>query len=428
MILIVGAGLAGLVCAKELERLGVTDYLLVEAEAEPGGRVRSRVTPEGFVLDRGFQVLLDSYPAVKKHLDIKALEPRYFDSGAILQDQGQSWTVADPRRHPTKLPVSAFGSEFTTSDKAKLALLAAQLLASRDNGLLNECASDRDYSTAHFLWLRGFSPKIIERFFRPFFGGVFLDEKLSTSAGLFKYYLKKFATGRALLPAKGIGEVGRQLAGKLTPGKLRLGCRVERLERLGDGADAAVTDAGERIAFDHLMLATEGPATARLLERPAPGGAAHRTTVVYFATDASLYKPAMLVLPAGRGRVVRHFAQLTNVAPEYAPEGQHLITATVLDRRGMDDSGLASAAAMEIAAIYPAAANRLNPVAVLDVPYAQHVQAAGFARGLPVPPAATYLDNVWLAGDQTTACSIQAAMTSGEQAAAFLAARMKDEG
>ena len=423
MILIVGAGLAGLVCAKELERLGVTDYLLVEAESEPGGRVRSTVTLEGFVLDRGFQVLLDSYPAVKKHLDIPALEPRYFDSGAILQDQGQSWTVADPRRHPTKLPASAFGSEFTAKDKAKLALLAAQVIASRDNGLLNESASDRDYSTAHFLWLRGFSPKIIERFFRPFFGGVFLDEKLGTSAGLFKYYLKKFATGRALLPAKGIGEIGRQLAGKLSAGKLRLGCRVERLERLGDGADAAVTETGERIGFDHLLLAAEAPATARLLERPAMAGGAHRTTVVYFATDVSLYKNPMLVLPAGRSRIVRHFAQLTNVAPEYAPAGQHLLSATVLDRRGMDDDTLASAAAMEIAAIYPAAANRLNPIAVIDVPYAQHLQPAGFARGLPTPPAPTYLNNVWLAGDQTTACSIQSAMTSGEQAAAFLAAR-----
>ena len=425
MILIVGAGLAGLVCAKELERLGVTDYLLVEAEAEPGGRVRSRVTPEGFVLDRGFQVLLDSYPAVRRHLDLKALEPRYFDSGAILQDQGQSWTVADPRRHPTKLPTSAFGSEFTASDKAKLALLAAQVIASRDNGLLNECASDRDYSTAHFLWLRGFSPKVIERFFRPFFGGVFLDEKLGTSAGLFKYYLKKFATGRALLPARGIGEVGRQLAGKLAGGKLRLACRVERLELLGDGADAAVTDTGERIAFDHLLLATEAPASARLLNRPAAMSGAQRTTVVYFATDVSLYKPAMLVLPAGRGRTVRHFAQLTNVAPEYAPAGQHLLSATVLDRRGLDDDALSSAAAMEIAAIYPAAANRLNPVTVVDVPYGQHPQPAGFARGLPAPPAPTYLNNVWLAGDQTTACSVQSAMSSGEQAAAFLAARAR---
>lgn len=425
-IVVVGAGLAGLVCAKELERLGVTDYLLLEAEPEPGGRVRSRTTPEGYVLDRGFQVLLDSYPAVKKHLDIPALEPRYFDSGAILQDAGQEWTVADPRRHPTKLPASAFGAVFTPGDRARLALLIARLLATRDAGLLNECASDRDYSTAHFLWLQGFSSKIIERFFRPFFGGVFLDEKLGTSAGLFRYYLKKFATGRAFLPAKGIGAVTQQLADKLSAGKLRLNCRVERLERLGNGADAVITAAGERIEFDHLLLATEAPATARLLERPALAGTAHRTTVVYFSTDVSLYKEPMLVLPAGRGRIVRHFAQVTNVAPEYAPAGRHLLTATVLDRRGLDDDDtLASAAAMEISAMYPTVANRLDPVAVIDVPYAQHGQPAGFARGLPAIPAPTYLDNVWLAGDQTTACSIQAAMASGEQAAAFLAGRVK---
>ncbi len=423
-IVIVGAGLAGLVCAKELARLGVTDFLLLEAETEPGGRVRSQTGPEGFVLDRGFQVLLDSYPAVKKHLDLSALEPRYFDSGAILQDQGESWTVADPRRHPTRLPASAFGGAFTSGDRAKLALLITKLLATRDGSLLGECASDRDYSTAHFLWLRGFSPKIIERFFRPFFGGVFLDEKLGTSAGLFRYYLKKFATGRALVPAKGIGEIGRQLAGKLPEGTLRLGCRVERLELLGPGADAVVTAAGERIEFDRLLLATEGPATARLLARPALAGTAHRTTVVYFATDRSMYAEKMLVLPAGRGRIVRHFAQLTNVAPEYAPPGQHLISATVLDRRGMDDDdALASAAALEISAIYPVVADRLNPLGVIDVPYAQHGQPAGFARGLPPAPAPTFLNNVWLAGDQTGACSVQSAMAGGEAAAAFLAAR-----
>lgn len=422
-IVIVGAGLAGLVCARELARLGVTDFLLLEAETEPGGRVRSQVSPEGFVLDRGFQVLLDSYPAVRKHLDIPALEPRYFDRGAILQDQGESWVVADPRRHPTRLPASAFGGAFTSGDRAKLALLATGLFTTRDGSLLSECASDRDYSTAHFLWLRGFSPKIIERFFRPFFGGVFLDEKLSTSAGLFRYYLKKFATGRALLPAKGIGEITRQLASRLPEGTLRLGCWVERLALLGPGADAVVTTTGERIEFDRLLLATEGPATARLLDRPAPAGTAHRTTVVYFAADRSMYAEKMLVLPAGRGRVVRHFAQLTNVAPEYAPAGRQLVSATILDRQGLDDRALASAAALEIGAIYPAVADRLHLLAVVDVPYAQHGQPAGFARGLAASPAPTSLSNVWLAGDQTGACSVQSAMAGGEAAAAFLAGR-----
>ena len=423
MIVIVGAGLAGLVCARELERLGVSDYLLLEAEDAPGGRVRSHRSPDGFVLDRGFQVLLDSYPAVRRHLDIAALEPRYLESGAIIHDQGQTWTLADPRRHPADLPEDVFGAAFPLTDKLRLVRLLTEVLAASGDGILADTASDHDCSTAHFLWMRGFSPAIIERFFRPFFGGVFLDEKLGTSAALFRYYLKKFATGRTLLPARGMGEIPRQLAAGIPVGKMRLGCRVERLEHLGNGADALMTTAGERIAFDHLLLATEAPATARLLDRPLRSKPALVTTAVFFAAGAPLYERAMLGGPAGRGRLVRHFVQLTNAAPEYAPAGQHLLSATILDHRGLDDARLADAARAEIAAIYPAAQD-LTTVAVVDVPYGQHLQPPGFARGLDPAPAPTYLDNVWLAGDQTGACSIQSAMTSGERSAAFLARRL----
>ena len=421
MIVIIGAGLAGLVCAKCLADGGGRDFLLLEARAEPGGRVRSERTPEGFVLDRGFQVLLDSYPAVRCHLDLPALAPRYFESGAILHDEGQTWTVADPRERPGDLPGTALGDMFPLADKTRLARLVAELLLTPDERLLAACASPADVSTAHFLWSRGFSAAIVERFFRPFFGGVFLDEKLGTSSGLFRYYLKKFATGRALVPARGMREIPGQLARGLPSGTLRLGCRAQRLVQVGDRIGAVVTDAGEEISCEHVLLATEAPATARLLDLPLRGGPPHGTTAVYFASDAPLYDRAMLALPAGRGRLVRHFAQLTNVAPEYAPPGQHLLCATVLDRRGLSDDALFAAAAAEIAAIYPGAGGGLRPLAAVDVPYGQHPQPAGFAARLTPAPAPTALDNVWLAGDQTGACSIQSAMAGGERAARLLA-------
>ncbi len=421
MIVIVGAGLAGLVCAKELIRRGVSDFLLLEAEAEPGGRVRSRRTADGFTLDRGFQVLLDSYPAARRQLDIAALEPRYFDSGAILHDGVETWTVAHPLLHPADAPASAFGSMFSTADKVRLASLVLEILSTPDDLLLAGAASKRDVSAAHFLWRRGFSTTIIERFFRPFFGGVFLDNKLGTSAALLRYYLKKFAAGRALVPARGMGEIPRQLAAGLPKGTLRLGCRVESIEILGNRADALRTEAGERIRCDRLLLATEAPATARLLERPRLAGPpALGTTVVYFASETSLYERAMLVLPSGRAKFVRHFVQLTNVAPEFAPSGWHLLAATVLDCQGLDDDAVAARAAGEIAECYPAAREKLAPLAVVHVPYAQRRQPAGFLRASPAPPIATHLDNVWLAGGQTTACSIQSTMVSGENAAEFL--------
>ena len=420
MIVIVGTGLAGLVCAKCLTEAGVRDFVLLEAEPEPGGRVRSRATPEGYVFDRGFQVLLDSYPAVRRHLDIPALEPRYFESGAILHDAGREWVVADPRRHPQDLLSSAAGDMFSMADKARLVALVGTLLLTPDDSLLAECASSADVSTAHYLWSKGFSAEITERFFRPFFGGVFLDEKLRTSAGLFRYYLKKFATGRALLPASGIREIPRQLAAHLPSQALKLGCRVDRLSVVGNRVDAVITAEGEEIACNALLLATEAPATAELLELPPPKAPPHGTTVVYFASDFPLYERAMLTLPTGRGRLVRHFVQLTNVAPEYAPSGKHLLCATILDRCGLTDDALFAATLNEIAAIYPAARSGLRSLAILNIPYGQHLQPAGFASRLTPAPAPTPFENVWLAGDQTSACSIQSAMASGERAALWL--------
>ena len=58
-VVIVGGGVAGLVCARTLHEQGVSFHLLESADVV-GGRVRTD-TLNGFLLDRGFQVLLDSY-------------------------------------------------------------------------------------------------------------------------------------------------------------------------------------------------------------------------------------------------------------------------------------------------------------------------------------------------------------------------------
>jgi phytoene dehydrogenase-like protein len=73
-VIVVGAGLAGLAAARHLQDAGRTVRVL-EASERVGGRVRSdRV--DGFVLDRGFQVLLTSYPEARRMLDYPALRLR----------------------------------------------------------------------------------------------------------------------------------------------------------------------------------------------------------------------------------------------------------------------------------------------------------------------------------------------------------------
>ena len=194
----------------------------------PGGRVRSHVTPDGYTLDRGFQVLLDSYPAARRHLDLAALEPALFRE---RRDPARRGPHLDGRRSATASGrLSGNGVRRHVFRRRQGAAGGAGGGTARHAGRLAAGRSARrETMSARRITSGGadFSPAIIERFFRPFFGGVFLDEKLATSAGLFRYYLKKFATGRALLPAAGIGEIPRQLAATLPPGgKLRLGCRV----------------------------------------------------------------------------------------------------------------------------------------------------------------------------------------------------------
>src|SRR5262249_33471373 len=97
-VVVVGAGLAGLACARVLAAGGVSVQLL-EASDRPGGRVRTdRV--DGFRIDRGFQVLLTAYPEARRVLDFEALQLRRFAPGVQVFRQGTLHTLADPFRRP----------------------------------------------------------------------------------------------------------------------------------------------------------------------------------------------------------------------------------------------------------------------------------------------------------------------------------------
>src|SRR5258707_8880662 len=99
-VLIVGAGLAGLACARRLREIGIT-FLILEASDGVGGRVRTDAV-DGFRLDRGFQVLLTAYPESRRVLDYGALDLRAFEPGALVWKAGRFRTLSDPWRRPGK--------------------------------------------------------------------------------------------------------------------------------------------------------------------------------------------------------------------------------------------------------------------------------------------------------------------------------------
>ncbi len=130
-VVVVGAGVAGLACARELRRAGC-DVLVVEASDGVGGRVRTDVHPEGFLLDRGFHIYLTSYPEAVRALDEAQLELSPFYAGALVRFGGAWHRVADPVRHlgdalASLLPDNAVGD---AADKLRVGLLRCATLSS----------------------------------------------------------------------------------------------------------------------------------------------------------------------------------------------------------------------------------------------------------------------------------------------------------
>jgi protoporphyrinogen oxidase len=255
----------------------------------------------------------------------------------------------------------------------------------------------------------------MESFLRPFFGGVLLDNELTTSASLFQYYFQKFIRGRTLLPSRGIREIPLQIASHLPASCIKLNSTVAKI-----GSNHVELRDGGKIAAEHIVLATPAPETARLLERnpPAPP---RRVSVCYFTSPEALYEEKLLVLPRGKDRLVRHYAQVTNVAPKLAPRGSHLLSATILDRRSLEDVRLLQHAKAEIAESFPSAQTLLTPLRVIDVPYGVPAQLPRYSLQRESGSLPT---NVSLAGDHTTHGSIQGALQSGEEAAQSILKRL----
>jgi protoporphyrinogen oxidase len=405
MIAIVGGGLAGLACGLELGRAGA-EFVLLEAAPVVGGRQRTS-RKDGFILDHGFQVVLSSYDAVTTVCDITSLRPCWFESGALLHDGHRITHLVSPFQNPVSALLS---TAFSIGDKVRLARLGAALLFTPCKKLLARCASTADLSTRAFLKHRGFSESFFSRFAQPFFGGVLLDNDLETSAGLFLYYLKKFLTGRAWIPATGIETLPEALATRLPPSSLRLDTRVAAIAQNRNGV---VLENGETIRADKIILALDAPSLARLLCLPAPSPG-RGVSVVYFKTQTSLYNQPCIVLPEGHSRRVRHFVQITNVARGFAPEGWHLVSATILDDGGLSTEQLANEAAREISSVFPHAAGALDHLETIHVPYAVPDQPPGFAARNAFPDLP---QNVYVCGDWERGASIQGALQSGIETA-----------
>ncbi len=410
-VIVVGAGLAGLACAIHLTRAG-REVIVVEASDGVGGRVRSDVV-DGFILDRGFQVLLTAYPEAKAMLDYPALDLRSFRAGAMVQHDGKRSLLGDPFRDPKSIVASVRSPVGSIVDKARVGF--ARLTAAR--GSLADLWKRPETSTAERIRALGISDAMTEQFFRPLFSGIQLDPTLATSSRMFDFVFRMLAEGSNAIPAQGIGAISTQLASRVPAGAIRLRTRVAGVET---GA-VTLTDAAT-LRARAVVVATDGPQAARLLTGRFPEPGSNAVACLYFACEhAPIDSPVLILNGDGPSAgPVNNLCVPSLLSAAYAPPGRHLVSASVIAARpaGMERSAweheLDIAARAQLRGWFGSDVDAWTSLPMSEISHAQPSQ-----RSLePVERPVDLGDGLFVCGDHRDQASINGALVSGRRAAA----------
>ena len=396
-VVIVGAGLAGLSASRYLTAAGF-DVHVLEASDGVGGRVRTDHV-DGFTLDRGFQILLTAYPELKKQFDVDALNLQPFDPGALVWINGKGKVFSDPLRRPKSFVATAVAPIGSVVDKIRLATL--RLSVTRGNGAA--LLSHPDITTAKMLSGRGFSPKMIQRFFTPLVGGIQLDPQLTASRRMFDVVFRMLNQGDAVVPAAGMSAISEQLASHTPTEKIHLNTRVANVT-----SQSVVTESGHTISSKAVIVAVEGPAAAKLTGI-APVQS-RSVSCVYFASNSAPTDKKLIILDGtGKGPVL-NIAVMSNIAPTYAPVGQHLIAAALPGCIGDDVEDIAR---QQLQAMFGAQVESWRHLRTYRIEHGQPDQSPPFN-----PKKKQKLDNgIFVCGDHRDTASSQGALYSGRRCA-----------
>lgn len=385
--------------------------MVLEAAPAPGGRVRTDEV-EGYRLDRGFQVLLTAYPAARRWLDFDALRLGEFAPGALVATPDGPGRVSDPWREPSRLWETLRAPIGTLGDKLRVGAL--RWAATRGDA---DAVWDRalNRTTAEELARRGFTPMILERFLRPWLGGIFLERDLTTPAAMLFFVYRMFAEGRAALPAGGMGRIPEQLAAGLEADRLRLGARVTVVR---DG-EVELAD-GEIVRGREIVIATEADPAARWLPETVPAPTWRSVTCVHWAAPASPFagEPVLWLNGLSHGRI-NNVVVPSDVADDYAPKGTSLVSTTLLGDAPENDAQLPMRLTDELHTYFGPETRTWRALGVHRVRRALPALARPGTGEAPK----SLRRGLWVCGDHTASASIQGAMASGAAVAEAIAAK-----
>lgn len=417
-VIVIGAGLAGLAASIHLNSQNIP-FVLLESSDAVGGRVRTDIV-DGFLLDRGFQIFITAYPEAQKLLNYQALNLQNFYSGARIFYNGEFHTVADPLRHFLDAVKSLANPIGSVADKLLIGSTRIRVLTKSNE----EIFSSDEVPTIDLLKRIGFSDSIIKTFFRPFFGGIFFDEKLETTSRLFDFVFKCLALGDNTIPAKGIAAIPEQLAARLPQSSILLNSKAVSIGFEESKTAIVKLQNGEVFRSElGVIVAVEEPEAVNLLavkKGPVQKKPVRSTVCLYFSSHRDqipVLDPVLFLNGSGKG-IVNNMFFTTNVAPSYGPPDKALVSVSLIGLyEGVSDDDLVAKVVEELSGWF----------GEKMVKKWKHLRTyrVGFAQPNQCPPTDLMKNpkidsGLYVCGDYLTSATFDGALVSGRRAAEAL--------
>tara|TARA_B110000037_G_scaffold188288_1_gene219525 strand:- start:50484 stop:51746 length:1263 start_codon:yes stop_codon:yes gene_type:complete len=405
-VYIIGAGISGLIAAYELEQEGHRT-IIIEQTDEVGGRVKT-IHEKGYALDLGFQVLLSAYPLANKYLDMDKLQLSKLESGALVYTNQKSYLIGDPFRNWKVLIPTLMSDIGSIWDKLKILKLNRSL----KNKSLEEIFESPERTTREFLVEFGFSSKIIDRFFKPFFAGIFLEPDLRTSSRMFEFVYKMFGEEYATIPKFGIGEISKQLKNKLLHTEFIFNCEVEEVT-----SDHILIHSGEK--KPHKGVIITGNASSLLPSLKDQEIVWKGCMCLYFEVDQTNIPKNTIALITESGNYANNLYAYTDES-----SGKTILSVTTLRHSSKSDKEIIDTIIAEVKKYAGSS----------EVSYIQNYrinQALPDVKDLRMSAELgeiEVMENVFLAGDYLFNGSLNAAMESGRLAAQGMTQRKRKQG
>ncbi len=404
-VIVIGAGLAGLQCARRAQRGGLRVAVL-EAGDGVGGRVRTdRI--DGFLCDRGFQVLNPAYPAVRDWIDVPGLGLQRFGAGVVVRTDEGSSTLAHPLRHPQHAPETLRSRHLPVSDVLALARWIGPTLM-RPSVVRR---ADQDQTLAASFDEAGLTGRLRRDVLDTFLAGVLADSTGGSSANFVRYLMRFFALGVPGLPRAGMQALPEQMAAWLDE-SVRLGVAAREIRETPDGVRVDTDDGPLSARAAVVAVGPQDVAALTSLSAPITRG----LTTWWFRSPDQPQRHPFLILDASRpgggpAGPIWHTAVVSNAAPSYAPAGEHLIEATTLLDRP-DGRADEVAVRRDLGRLYETSTQGWEVLAHHVVDHTLPAQLPPFVEREPRWTG----ERVLVTGDHQGSGSIQGALVSGDRA------------